>query len=293
MPFSAAPDKDGNMWIPNFGNANKITRLDPKTGQMQDFVAPVVGTAAIHSAVPTPDGSIWFTEQAQNGLGKFDPVTQKFTEYRDSYYPGKEGTVIGGQKHTLRVDAKGRVWSTGVPFSMFDPETGKFTHFEEIKNSYDVELDENQNVWFTAQNLNQIGRIDGKTLKLTLFTIPTANSSPRRMAFDHEGNIWVGEFSGKLARFDRKTETFKEYTLPGPEPNPYAVGIDAEGYVWYNSHLMDVLARLDPRTGKVIEFPFPHSEMCMREFLHDAQGRMWYGTNPNNKVGYFYLTGKN
>jgi virginiamycin B lyase len=113
------------------------------------------------------------------------------------------------------------------------------------------------------------------------------------MAFDREGNIWVGEFSGKLARFDRKTETFKEYTLPGPEPNPYAVGIDAEGYVWYNSHLMDVLARLDPKTGKVIEFPFPHSEMCMREFFHDAQGRMWYGTNPNNKVGYFYLTGKN
>ena len=49
MPFSAAPDKDGNMWIPNFGVANKITKLDPKTGQMQDFSAPTVGTAAIHS----------------------------------------------------------------------------------------------------------------------------------------------------------------------------------------------------------------------------------------------------
>ncbi len=27
MPFSAAPDKDGYLWIPNFGVANKITRL--------------------------------------------------------------------------------------------------------------------------------------------------------------------------------------------------------------------------------------------------------------------------
>ena len=27
MPFSAAPDKDGNIWIPDFGVANKITRL--------------------------------------------------------------------------------------------------------------------------------------------------------------------------------------------------------------------------------------------------------------------------
>jgi mono/diheme cytochrome c family protein len=30
-PFSAAPDKNGYLWIPNFGVANKISRLDPKT----------------------------------------------------------------------------------------------------------------------------------------------------------------------------------------------------------------------------------------------------------------------
>ena len=30
-------------------------------------------------------------------------------------------------------------------------------------------------------------------------------------------------------------------------------------------------------------------EIAMREFFRDAQGRVWYGTNPNNKVGYFYL----
>ena len=40
MPFSAAPDKNGFMWIPNFGVANKITRLDPKTGAMTDYSVP-------------------------------------------------------------------------------------------------------------------------------------------------------------------------------------------------------------------------------------------------------------
>jgi virginiamycin B lyase len=291
MPFSAAPDKDGNMWIPNFGVANKITKLDPKTGQMQDFSSPTIGTAAIHSTGLAPDGSVWITEQATNSIGRWDPVTQKITEYHDSYIPGKEGTVAGGQKHTLRVDAKGRVWSSGLPLTMFDPETGKFTHFSEVTSAYDVELDKNGDAWFTSAGPNKIGRVDGKTLKVTQYDIPTPKGSPRRMAFDHDGNIWVGEFIGKLARFDPKTETFKEYTLAGPEPNPYAVGVDADGYVWYNSHLMDVLARLDPKTGKVTEYPFPHSEICMREFFHDAQGRMWYGTNPNNKVGYFYLAG--
>jgi virginiamycin B lyase len=107
-----------------------------------------------------------------------------------------------------------------------------------------------------------------------------------------DGMIWVGEFNGgKMARFDPATQTFKEYALPGPDPTPYAMGFDAQGYLWYNSHRMDVLARFDTKTGKVIEYPFPHSEMAMREFFRDQQGRMWYGTNPNNKVGYFYLTG--
>jgi hypothetical protein len=71
MPFSAAPDKDGYMWIPNFGVANKITRLDPKTGEMQDYSVPNIGTAGIHSAVPGPDGAVWLAEQAplRSGAG--------------------------------------------------------------------------------------------------------------------------------------------------------------------------------------------------------------------------------
>jgi len=71
-----------------------------------------------------------------------------------------------------------------------------------------------------------------------------------------------------------------------------ALGIDADGNIWYDSHRLDVMGRFDPKTGKVTEYPFPHSELSMREFFRDDQGRMWYGTNPNNKVGYFYLTGK-
>ena len=89
------------------------------------------------------------------------------------------------------------------------------------------------------------------------------------------------------------TQTFKEYPLPGPAPTPYSMGFDADGYLWYDSHHMDLLGRFDTKTGKVIEYPFPHSEIAMREFFRDSQGRMWYGTNPNNKVGYFYLANRN
>src|SRR6202521_5926506 len=127
MPFSAAPAKVGNIWIPNFGIANKITRLDPKTGEMKDFSVPNIGTAAVHSAVPAADGSVWLTEQGSNKLGRWDPVTQKITKCQDTYTPGKEGTMNGGSKHTVRMDPSGRAWASGGPMTMFDPETGKYT----------------------------------------------------------------------------------------------------------------------------------------------------------------------
>ena len=284
MPFSAAPDKNGYLWIPNFGAANKITRLDPKTGEMQDFPVANIGTAGIHSAVPAPDGSVWLAEQGSNKVGKWDPDTRQITEYQD---PGK------GAKHTIRIDRSGIVWITGSPLSKFDPETKKFTRFEEVKDSYDVRQDKNGDIWFTRLFGSKIGKIDGNTMKVTQWDSPTPGGGPRRMEIAPDGIIWFDEFNaGRMARFDPNTQTFQEYPLPGPDPTPYALGFDADGYLWYNSHDMDVIGRFDLKTGKVIEYPFPHAELFMREFFRDDQGRMWYGTNPNNKVGYFYLAGK-
>ncbi|MGO9038533.1 MAG: carboxypeptidase regulatory-like domain-containing protein [Steroidobacteraceae bacterium] len=290
MPFSAAPDTNGDFWIPNFGVANKITRLDPKTGAMQDYPVPNMGTAAVHSAVPAPDGSVWLTEQGANKLGEWNPRTQKISEFQDAYTPGKLG-YSAGSKHTLRFDPDGNVWASGNPLTRFERKTKKFTRFEEIAATYDVKEDSNGNIWFTRPDTSQIGMVDWKTLKVSLWTPPTPKCFPRRMQIDADGIVWFGEFNaGKLGRFDPKTQKFTEYQLPGPEPTPYGLGIDAENQIWYASYNMDVLGRFDPKTGKTVEYPFPHSENTIRELFRDAQGRMWYGSPSNDKVGYFTLT---
>jgi virginiamycin B lyase len=293
MPFSAAPDKNGFIWIPNFGVANKISRLDPKTGEMQDYPVPNIGTAAVHSTVPAPDGSVWSAEQGSNKVARWDPTTKTITEYQDTYAPGKEGIAAGGEKHTVRVDIKGNVWASGVPLTKFDPETKKFTHYPEIKQAYDVKPAPNGDVWFTFIRENKVGYVDAKTDKIKLYEMPTPKSLPRRMEIASDGTVWIGEFlGGKLAKLDPKTGSIKEYVLPGPDPTPYALGIDADGNVWYDSHHQDTINKFDVKTEKVTEYPFPQAELSMREFFRDAQGRMWFGTNPNNKVGYFYLAGK-
>jgi virginiamycin B lyase len=293
MPFSAAPGKDGYIWIPNFGLGDKITRLDPATGLMEDFSVPYAGTAAVHSAVEAPDGSVWLTEQGSNRLGKWDPKTGKITEYQDAYLPHKEGQFESGSKHTVRFDPNGNAWSTGFPLSRMDPETGKFTDFWDVApHTYGLEPDNDRNIWFTNPGTGQIGKADWKTLKIQQWTVPTPGGYERRLAFDSKGILWFGEYeNGKVGRFDPKTETFKEYDLPGgKDVFPYAIGIDQEDYVWYSSYYRDTLGRLDPKTGNITEYPFPHSENTIREFFRDAQGHMWYGSPSNNRVGYFYLT---
>jgi len=292
MPFSAAPGKDGYLWIPDFGVANKITRLDPKTGATESFTVPNIGTAAIHSAVEAPDGKVWLTEQGTDKLGVWDPQTKTITEYQDRKIPGQLG-YASGSKHTLRFDGAGNVWFSGAPLGKFDPKTKEYYASPEIGHAYDVKEDRDGNIWFTKTDTDQFGMVDYKTLKVSIYSPLTKNSFPRRIEIDPKtGIVYSGEFrGGKMLRFDPKTKDVKEFDLPGPEPTPYGMGIDSNGGVWYASYNMDVLGRFDPKTGKVTEYPFPHSENTIREMFLDNDGRMWYGTPSNNKVGYFYLKG--
>jgi virginiamycin B lyase len=291
MPFSAAPDKDGKLWIPDMGSANTVGYLDPKSGAIQEFTAPNSFPAGIHSAVPAPDGSVWIAEQAANKVGRWDPKTKLITEYQDTYKSGMQGLEDGGSKHTVRVDSSGRVWGTAVfnNLTVYDPKNNEFSHFPDTFSPYGVEIDKSGNVWFAEfYPQGKIGMVDAKTNKVTKWDPPSKGGWPRRIEIDADGMVWFAEYEGgKIGRFDPKTQAFKEYDLPGPRATPYALGIDGNHNIWYSSDEMDVIGRLDPKTGKVTEFPYAHPENMMKEFFLDAQGRMWYGSAPNNKVGYF------
>jgi virginiamycin B lyase len=295
MPFSAAPDKDGYFWIPYFSLSDSIGRLNPKTGEVQEFRVPYQGTATIHSAVPAPDGTVWLAEQGSNRIGKWDPATKQITEYQDENPDGRRGS-----KHTIRIDAQGNVWSTGSPLTKYDRETGKFIHIADVPSAYGIALAPDGTAWFAEFNSKgKIGKVDPDSGKVTKYTVPTPDAWPRRIQVANDGTIWFAEFgespatltqTGKIAHFDPKTETFKEYTLPGHSASPYAFNIDAKGRMWYSNMHEDVVGCLDPKTSQVVEYPLPFSENTMREFFLDKDGRMWFASPSNNKVGYFYVT---
>jgi virginiamycin B lyase len=298
MPWDVNPGKDGKLWIPYYSQVNMVGKLDPNTGEVKEFPLVAQPRVGMHSAWQGPDGTVWFTEQANNRLGKLDPTTGKIVEIQDDHVSGKvrptsevmydsDASRNGVSKHTVRVDSHGIVWASGSPISRFDPETGKFTEFKE--GAYSLALDDQGNGWFTSGD--DLVRIDGGTLQETKYTPPTHDHNfNRRIIIDNAGIIWFAEYNtGKLTSFDPKAEKFREYQLPGPKPTPYAIGFDKNHDLWYSSLDTDVIGQLNTTTGKVIEYPYVHRENSMREFYYDGQGRMWYGSPANNKVGYFYV----
>ena len=281
FPWTANPDKDGYFWIPEYGAANKVARLQPSTGEIKEFPAPNLGPALIHSAVPAPDGSVWLTEAGAKKLGRWDPATEKIVEFQDDW-----------RKHTIKVHPDGSIWSTGG-LTRFDPKTGAYTHIPEVPTAYGIALDKEGTVWFTEMTrTGSLGKVDPKTLKVTKY-IPPTRDRPRRIQIADDGMIWFCIYeAAKIVRFDPKTEAFKEFPLPNGKSKPYAVALGTDGMIWYSSEWRDLIGRLDPSTGAVTEYPMPYTDNGMRDFFLDKDGHIWFGTPPNNRVGYFYLATK-
>ncbi len=87
---------------------------------IKEWVVPTPGSRP-HDPLATSDGSIWYTGQFANVLGRLDPKTGKIKEYR---LPPKSGP------HGLVADKDGNIWYTGnfkARIGKLDPKTGEVT----------------------------------------------------------------------------------------------------------------------------------------------------------------------
>ncbi|HVB34975.1 MAG TPA: carboxypeptidase regulatory-like domain-containing protein [Patescibacteria group bacterium] len=289
---------DGSIWVGDYGNANRVVRVNPETGENTTYNVPCPSAAGIHSAEVGPQGYVWFAEQGCNRVGRIDVKTGKVTQFQDPYVPGKEWGLRGGSKHDahpMMVDGKLYVFASGDPATRLDPATGKFTAIPGIPNTYDVYGDlVNGNVWFTDIGKGPLREVDPKTLKTVLSFAPSVDPTDfksHRISITPKGVVWVTCRGDRICSLDPKTKAFKQYTPLGPNKADYAIQVDRAGHVWWSMSDLDTLQRLDPKTGKIVEYPFPSPEITMRKFWLDAQGRIWWASPANATVGYFYLAG--
>src|SRR5579872_709973 len=282
LPHEPDLDAHGMVWYNDFREP-LIGRLDPRTGETKEWRMPPLkpgfpeGTLSMEF---NRDGYLWIPRFRQGGYTRFDPRTEKFQtwlvprEYNDAraiqpqvaaapdgtaWFPGGESLMIfkvdpeAGKvtAYPMYPDYKPDEKSSGIiQFSYSATPTGHST--------YGVAADSHSNIYMFDIVGGNIGKVDAKTAKVTLYKTPTLNSGPRRGSVDEQDRVWFGEYySDKLGMFDPKTEKFQEWTAPTPWLGPYPAKVDKSGEAWTSGMGADLVDRLDSKTGKFIEYFLP------------------------------------
>jgi len=259
----------------------------PLKVSMKSWSAATPG-ARPHDPLAASDGSLWYTGQMANVLGRVDPKTGKVKEY--------PLTTPHSGPHGLVEDKAGNIWytgNTGALVGMLDPKTGKVTEHKMPGGKGDPHtliFDESGILWFTLQNANQIGRLDPKSGEIKLLTPPTAKSRPYGMAFAPNGTLYVVQFGvNSVAAVDPKTLAIKEYPLPDKGARPRRVAASSDGMVWYTDYSRGYLGKLDPASGKVTEYASPSGAKSGPYGISVIKNMIWYSeseTIPNTVVRF-------
>src|SRR5882672_2528763 len=300
QPHDVIVDPDGVAWYCNFGEQT-LGKLDPKTGRVTEYRVPELKPGFPTGALSVRldgDSNLWLGMMFQGGIAKFDRKTATFSTWSLPPDVNKDMTQVN-MTSPLHWRVDGKVWTNNNGFAAvhrLDLATGKFETWEPFRESaargrnhniYDVIADSKNNAYFTDFLNEHIGRIDAKTGVLTLHTIPTPRSAPRRGQMDPQDRLWFGEYRGnKIGMFDTRAERFTEWTAPRPWSQPYDVTLDKNGEAWTGSMLDDRVLRLDPRTGVFIEYLLPRSTNIRRVFVDSSTTPVtfWVGSNHGASV---------
>ena len=302
--------KDGKFYTVDQGN-DQIYITDPKTRVTDVFRIPNDGipvggkflamfgnpnpfslavSRGPHSLQLGPDGHYYTTDTVSGQIGEFDPATRTYV-----------GHDIGGKAlypHTLRFDRKQRVWFTlGVSnqvgfldisndrMQLIDVPTDTDRAQMPALMPYGIDVNPlDGSIWWSSLMANRIGRIDGETLEVKLFTPPTVG--PRRMRFAPDGTLWIPSFgNGELVKLDTKTMQYERYPIPplaaGEVEAPYALGVHPQtGDVWITSNMSDRMFRFLPREKRFVSYPLPTRGIYLRDIVFMPQGWVCAASSP-------------
>ena len=254
---------------------------------MKAWKAPTPGSRP-HDPLAASDGSLWYTGQMANVLGRVDPKSGKVKEY-------KLKTPHSGP-HGLVEDKDGNIWytgNTGALVGKVNPKNGEVTEYKMPDGKGDPHtliFDQAGILWFTLQNANQIGRLEPKSGEIKLITMPTAKSRPYGMAIDSKGTVFTVQFgTNGVAAVDPKTLAVREYKLPDPGARPRRIAITSDDMIWYTDYPRGYLGKLDPASGKVTEWQSPSGAKSAPYGISAIKDVIWYSESeatPNTVVRF-------
>src|SRR5215475_13089601 len=294
QPHDVILDNEGTVWFSHFSELF-LGKMDTKTGKVDEYPLPVIKTGFPIGTLDletTKSGDIWLSMMYQGGVARFDKKTGTF----QTWSVPKEWQTDATQQAFMSPDAShvdGKVWvknSDKALIYRLDLASGRFENLGSFKDpvtnqtigSYGIPADHDNNLYLLDFTAGNIGKLDAKTGKLTVYRTPMANSRPRRGRVDSQNRLWFAEYNGNaIGMFDPKTEQIQEWVLPTPWSAPYDVVVDKNGEAWTGSMLTDRITRLDPKSGQFTEYPLPRPTNIRRVFVDNSTTPVtfWVGSN--------------
>ena len=294
-PHDVRTDSQGNIWYSDFVEQN-LGMLDPRTGAVTEYAYPVqkrgfpMGSLDLE---PDPDGNLWLAMMFQTGLAKFDMKAKTFQLFPVGPEQKSDPTMQQSMVMPGHWKADNKVWSNDVNHQeilRLDLATGRYETIDPFANMpkspshgpYGMMTDADNNLYFLDFGGADIGKVDAKTGRPTIYPTPTKDSWPRRGMLDDKGRLWFAEFAAnKLGMFDTKSEKFKEWNVPTAHTYPYDVSLDRTGQLWSGGMASDRVLRFDPASGKSVEYLLPSSTNIRRIFVDNSTNppTLWAGNN--------------
>jgi virginiamycin B lyase len=242
-------DANGDFWFDINPGRRSLGKLEAKTEKISVYETPPPMSPLGGAVTMDVDGKGKIWASAPDGVVQFDPVTEKFTDFKSmTPFKNAKGT---NSTYGAAGDRDGNGWWAQMAFDTVgkaDIATGKTSEvaLPSLKNEME-RIPAAAKAFYDSFN----DRTNGNPLPWS--------QGPRRMGTDKNADVlWVGNSWGAtLARIDTKTLQTTIIPFPDPAYQPYHIAVDQDHNVWGNLWTADRIAKYDPSKSEWTMFDLP------------------------------------
>jgi streptogramin lyase len=243
-------DENGIIWFNAHIGRGSLAKVDPKTEKMSVYIPPSDMSQIDGPVTLDFDGAGGIWAGTPDGVLRFDPVAEKFTEFKSRTPRTAKGGI--GTTYGVAGDRDGNVWWTQMAFDTIAKS--------DIKTGKSLE-------WTLPPVAEQIKLVNQDDIKFYDRYAPTDigtpfpwSQGPRRIGMDRNaGVLWVANsWGGSLVRVDTATGNMGFVPFPSPATQqPYQATADQDHNVWAPLWTTDQIAKYDPASGKWTLYDLP------------------------------------
>ncbi len=240
-------DNDGNFWFDINTGRRGLGKLDVKTDAITVYQTPPDMSPLGGAVTMDVDGKGKIWASTPNGAVRFDPQSERFTEFKSPASAIKGAIATYGAAG----DRDGNGWWAQMAVDTIgkgDVASGKTiaVKLPALQSELDRLSPEDRTFYENFNGAN--------------FSIPVPwAQGPRRMGTDKNADVlWVGNSWGNtLARIDTKTLATSFVKFPDPTMQPYHISVDSKHNVWGNLWTSDRIVKYDPANNRWTAFDLP------------------------------------